>query len=157
MGKTVVLYVTRTGNCRTLAARVAEARGTQALEIVDLIDRSGRLGFAKAGASSARKEASPITDPGADLSGADTVVLVQPMWAFSVCPPLRTWLEAHKGELEGKRLGLLISHLGTSPEALRTKFEKEFRGLDAFTAISERLSREEKDRKLADFLAALGA
>jgi hypothetical protein len=77
------------------------------------------------------------------------------MWAFSVCPPLRSWLDAHLAELEGKRLGLLASNLGTRAEPLKAKFEEEFRALDAFAVIAERRPQAEKDGILAEFLARL--
>lgn len=57
--------------------------------------------------------ATPIKDPKVDLSGAESVVLVEPVWASSVCPPLRTWLKTHKAELAGKQVALLASRLGS--------------------------------------------
>jgi hypothetical protein len=155
MNDTVVLFVTRTGNSRRLAEKIASHYGVRAREIVDLEDRKGLSGFMKAGAQSFKGEASRIVDPRADLSSASRVVLVQPMWAFSACPPLRTWLSLHVAELKGKMVGLLTSQFGTPAKAMRKKFEEDFVKLDAFTMIPEKLEEKEKDRLLAEFTAAL--
>ncbi len=150
---TLVIYFTRTGNCRMLATRLSNLCSVEIREIIDLVDRSGGLGWIKAGASSAKGEKSPIDDPNVDLAMFTHIVIVQPMWAFSICPPVRTWVDAHKTELESKEIGLVVSYLGTNPSKIKTSFEKEFSKVKAFCAIPEKKSQEYKDNELVKFIA----
>ena len=91
-----IVYVTRTGHARALAEEVAKlVRGT-AGRIVDKVDRRGFIGYVRTCRQAVRGMATPIDDPNVDLDGADVVILVQPVWAWSVTPPMRSWLQAHK-------------------------------------------------------------
>jgi hypothetical protein len=72
----------------------------------------------RAGAQAYRKRATPIGDPDVPLEGMKLVVLVQPMWASAICPPIRSWLLAHRGQLGRARLTLLASNVSL-PAALQ--------------------------------------
>jgi hypothetical protein len=155
MSDTVIVYVTRTGNSRALANGLGDILKAPVHEVIDKANRKGVLGFIKGGADSSMKSSPPIQDPGIELKGVHTVVLVQPVWASNLCPPLRTWLRAHKEELKGVRLALLASHLGSPPEKFRANAEKEFGAFAAFAAIIESTGAEGKKAALKDFAAQL--
>jgi len=152
MDKTIILYVTKTGNCRIIAQKIASLMNADIAEIVDLVDRSGKLGFLKAGASSFKGEQCDIQDPNVDLSLFSNVILVQPMWAFSICPPMRTWLERHKKEIGIKKIGLIVSYLGTNPAKIKNSFEQNYYKLKTFSSIAEKLSDEQKDDTIKKFI-----
>jgi len=95
--------------------------------------------------------ATPIGDPNVDLSSVQTVVLVQPIWASSVVPPLRTWLQTHRDELGGKKIALLASYRGSPIGRLKTAFESEFFPLTAFDGIRSKTGAEEKQRLIGEF------
>lgn len=157
MSGTVVLYVTRTGNSKALAEAAAARLGAKAREIVDLVPRKGFFGFMKSGMQASKGISTPIRDPEVDLSAASAVLLVQPVWASAVCPPLRTWLKAHGAELAGKKLALIASNKGSEGAPLRAKFEAEFGQLAAFECVQERQPPAEKDAALDRLATALGA
>lgn len=112
MSDTVIVYVTRDGYSRALAEELGRLVGAPAAEIGDEVKRRGFFGYMRSGFQAAARKATPIRDPGVELSRAKRVVLVQPVWASAVCPPLRTWLRAHRPELAGKRIGLVASEKG---------------------------------------------
>lgn len=151
----VVLYVTRSGHSRAIAEQIGGRLGVEAHEIADLVSRRGFLGFMKSGAQSSMKGSTPIADPGVDLAKADTVVLVHPVWAANVCPPVRTWLNAHKAELAGKRIGLVVSNKGSDGAPIKAKFEEEFGPVASFTAVREDLDPAGKTLLLDGFLEAV--
>jgi flavodoxin len=155
MSAGIVVYVTRTGHARELALVLGQQLGYPVAEIQDLVSRSGFIGWLRSGSQAAKKLATPISDPKADLSQVSTVVLVQPVWASAVVPPLRTWLENHRSELSHKKIALLNSHLGSPLEKLRVSFEKEFFPLTAFEGIKTHASQTEKQQKLKSFIEAL--
>jgi hypothetical protein len=156
MSRTAILYVTRTGHCRELATDLARKAGTTAHEIGDLVSRKGFLGFMRGGAQASRKAATPISDPGVDLGSVDTIVLVHPIWASNVCPPVRSWLEAHRPELAGKKLGLLVSCQGPDGGPVKEKFEAEFGPLAAFGVFPESIDAAEREGRLERFRSSMG-
>jgi menaquinone-dependent protoporphyrinogen IX oxidase len=137
MLNTVIVYVARTGNARRIAERIAGRLHGKAFLIEDKVNRKGLWGYLRAGYHSSTKKATPIGDPGVDLSKADSVVMVQPIWASGIVPPLRTWLKAHEHELKGKKLGLFTVCKGSDAEPVRRAFEAEFMPLAAFGSIKE--------------------
>ncbi len=155
MQKTVVVYVSRTGHSRALAEQVAELLGTVASEIVDKVDRRGLFGYLRTGSQAMRHLSTPIDDPKVNLSSADTIVLVQPTWASSAAPPLRTWLRAHEPELKGKKLGLLVSNMSSPGERLRAGFEREFGPVASFAVVKQRSDETTRSKVVDDFVAPL--
>ncbi len=159
MLQTLVLFTSRNGHSRDLAARIGKRLDAPVHEIVDLVARKGIIGFLRAGAHASRKMATPITDPGVTLENVKLVVLVQPVWASAICPPVRSWLLAHRDELHGKRLALLVSSLGPSPARLPASYEAEFGKvfgpLVAFGGIPQRLREPQRGKIIDDFACAL--
>ena len=126
MSDTTVLYVSRDGHSRALAEELGKKLGVEALEIVDLVKRKGLIGWIRSGRQASSGAATPIREPKVDLSSVKTVVLVQPVWASAVCPPMRSYLRAHAKVLAGKRVAVLASAYGTPSAVIRAKFEGEF-------------------------------
>jgi hypothetical protein len=157
--QTLVLFTTRSGHSRGLAARLGKRLDAPVHEIVDLVSGKGIIGFLRAGAHASRKMATPITDPGLSLAGVKLVVIVQPVWASSVCPPVRSWLLAHRADLRGKRIALFVSSLGPSPARLPASYEAEFGPvfgpLAAFGGVRQTLGEPEREKIIEDFACAL--
>lgn len=153
--KAIVLYSTRNGHSKVIAEKIAALLKTNAVEIIDAENRKGVIAFIKAGFQASTNKASPIKEPNINLKEFDTVILVQPIWASSVLPPLRTWLRNHKSELTDKRLALFTSSLGSSYEIIKPKFEEEFGSLIAISGVIEKDEQEYKDKIIEDFAKKL--
>jgi flavodoxin len=159
MSDTIVVYVTRNGHSRDLALDLGKRLGAEVLEIGDLVNRKGLFGWLKSGRQAAMGAAAPIRDPGVELGKYKTVILVQPVWASAVCPPIRTWIRAHAKELGGKRIAVLASAYGSLDDAIRAKFETEFAAalgpLAACAVVRRKDEASVRERVLADFAAEL--
>jgi flavodoxin len=159
MPDTVVVYVTRSGHSRALALDLGLRLGAEVREIVDLVDRKGLFGWIRSGRQASMRAATPIRDPGIDLKAVKTVVLVQPVWASAVCPPLRSWIRAHAKELAGKRAAVLSSGSGTPAADIRAKFEAEFPSelgrLIACAANRDKEDEASRKKGVDDFVAEL--
>jgi len=156
MADRIVVYVTRNGHSRALAMDLGQRLGASVYEIGDKVNRKGLIGWIRSGYQASRGLATPISDPTPVLQGIRDLILVQPLWVGAVCPPLRSWLRAHLGELSTMRVSLLASKGGSSGKPLKAKFEAEFLPLAAFATIKENQGRAEKDRQLAVFATSLG-
>lgn len=158
MPTTIVLFVTRDGHSRSLAAEIGKRLNAPVHEIVDLVSRKGCIGYIRAGAQAWRKKATPIGDPGVELEGVKIIVLVQPIWASAICPPIRSWLLAHRGQLSGARLALLASNISSPPVRLRANYDAEFGAvfgpLAAFAVVAQRLGEGERSKIMDAFAAA---
>jgi hypothetical protein len=157
MSDTVVLYVTRDGHSRALALDLGARLKAEVLEIGDLVKRRGLLGWIRSGRQASMLAATPIKEPAFDLASVRTVVLVQPVWASAICPPIRTWLNSNAGKLVGKRIALLASAYGTPAAVLRSKYEAEFGpSLGALAACAVALQKEgvEAGRRRIEAFAA---
>lgn len=151
----VVLFVTRTGHAQKLAELVQNETGFPVAEIGDMVSRKGFFGYMKAGFQAVAKKATPIKDPAIFLADKKLVILIQPIWASSVVPPLRTWLKSHASELQGKKIALLVTNKGGPVDRLKIAFETEFWPLTALASIPEKIDYLEMQRILREFLASL--
>ena len=159
MPTTLVLYVTRNGHSRALATEIGKRLNAPVHEIVDLVNRKGLFGYVRAGAQASRKKATPIRDPGVELAGVKLIVLVQPIWASAICPPIRSWLIAHKNQLGGVTLALLASNMGSPAARVKTNYDTEFGKafgpLAAFAVVAQKLGEPERAKVIDSFAAAL--
>jgi flavodoxin len=97
--KTLVVYYSRTGNTRKVAAAIAAAAGADIEEIVEEKDRRGVRGYLAAGRDAVRKQQTPICAAARDPAAYELVIVGTPVWAFTVAPPVRTYLAAHAAAL----------------------------------------------------------
>ena len=89
----LVLYYSRTGNCRSVAEALGETLSCPVQEIKDLKNRAGFWGFIS-GMIDIRKR--PITDIEPkiiDMSQYDTIFLGSPIWGMRFAPAITTVLE----------------------------------------------------------------
>jgi len=157
MSDTVVLYVTRDGHSRALALDLGARLKAEVLEIGDLVNRRGLLGWIRSGKQASQLAATPIKEPSLDLGKIGTVVLAQPVWASAVCPPVRTWLRSNAKKLAGKRVAVIASAYGTPSEVIRAKFDAEFGrdiGALAACAVVRRKDGEDARRRTVDAFVA---
>jgi flavodoxin len=101
MNPMVVVYYSRTGVTRHVAERLASILKADIEEIREAADRSGVLGYIKAGYDAVKhKEATLISKHSA--ADRKVVVLGMPVWGFNPPPAVRAYLSAVK--LEGVKV-----------------------------------------------------
>lgn len=92
-----VIYFTRTGNSRRVAAKIAKKLSTEAMEITDNKNWRGIIGFIKGGMYATRNKAVEIKIP-QNLDEAEEIIVVSPIWAGKLVPAIRTFLENRSRE-----------------------------------------------------------
>ena len=111
----LVLYYSRTGNCRAVAEAIGETVTCPVQEIKDLKNRAGFWGFIS-GMIDIRKR--PITDiepTKVDLSAYDTIYLGSPIWGMRFAPAITTVLNAF--DFKGKKIVLFAVVTGKYKQA----------------------------------------
>lgn len=100
----IVLYYSRTGNCRAAARAIGETLSCPVREIRDLKNRAGFWGFISGMIDIRRRPITDIAPAAIDLSPYDTVFLGSPVWGMRFAPAMTTALETF--DFSGKRVVL---------------------------------------------------
>ncbi|MBS3762045.1 MAG: flavodoxin [Planctomycetes bacterium] len=95
----LVIYYSRTGNTKIIAEEIAEQLEADIGRIIDKKDRAGVLGFMGGGKDAGFKKKTDIESPPHDPAAYETVIIGTPVWAWSMCPAVRTWIDQNKDKL----------------------------------------------------------
>lgn len=114
--KTLVVYFSQSGNAQWMAERISSALSADTLRLVPKKAYPAK-GFGKfffGGGSAVFKEAPELEPYQTDLGQYGRIVFVTPVWAGTVTPPLRTFIQTE--HLEGKRFAFAACSMGGSAE-----------------------------------------
>ena len=113
--KTLIVYYSLEGNTRWAAERIAEKLDADTLRLVPkaAYPDKGFKKFLFGGKSAVMKETPELEPYEVDLAQYERVILATPVWAGTMAPPLRAFLQ--KEDLSGKRFALVASSMGGSP------------------------------------------
>ena len=106
------LHCTRTGTTREIMEYLAAQLGADTARVTDGIDRSGPVGYAGAGFSAIRRtlpEILAVNTP-RPVPEYGAVVLGAPIWAETVCPLAKSFLQRYALALQGK-VYYVITHM----------------------------------------------
>jgi flavodoxin len=117
--KTLVIYYTRTGNAKFAAETIAVELEADIEEVVDLKNRQGRLAFLSAGRDAMSGKETEIAETKRITTDYDLIIIVQPVWAGSPTPAIRTYL--NKNDLSGKNVALFFSDSNVGQAFEKTK------------------------------------
>ena len=97
----LVVYFSQGEAARRVAEDLALLLDADIERIIEKKNRKGFFGFMGAGADSSFKRATRIEDPVLHPAEYDYVYVCTPVWAWSLAPPVRSWLKRAAGELPG--------------------------------------------------------
>jgi flavodoxin len=123
-GRTLVAYLSRSGNTRVIAGQLKRAFRADLFEIRTAIPYPEDYEEMVAWAVQQRDAAAPpaLAASVTGMAGYETVFLGFPIWAMALPAPVRTLLTTH--DLSGKRLVPFITYGSSGPgSALRTVAE----------------------------------
>lgn len=108
-----VVFFSYQGNTRRIAQELASELGSDLIELQPLRRRRPIMepvDFVWGGVQ-VRMPATPgISHPEFDLDAYDLLIIATPVWAGSIAPPVRTFLESH--EFFRKQFGFLVTYAG---------------------------------------------
>lgn len=114
--KTLVVYYSQSGNAQWMAQRIASALSADTLRLVPkkAYPAKGIGKYFFGGGSAVTKEVRELEPYEIDLKQYGQIVFVTPVWAGTVTPPLRTFIQ--KENLAGKRFAFAACSMGGSAE-----------------------------------------
>jgi len=114
--RTLVVYYSRTGNTRKVAATLQ----ADVEELQDGKSRKGPIAFVLAGREAMKRTPvarQPLTH---DPAAYDVVVVGSPVWASTVCSPVRTFLAQNRASL--KKVAWFCTSGGEDPAGAEKAF-----------------------------------
>jgi menaquinone-dependent protoporphyrinogen IX oxidase len=97
--RVLVVFFSRTGTTRRVALDVAKGLRADIAELTEDRPRTGILGYLRSGFEATRRRTTTLRDLHPEALRYDLVVVGTPVWAASVCSPVRTFLRHHAGKL----------------------------------------------------------
>jgi len=156
--KTLVVYYSRTGKTRFVAEKVASELKADTEEIVDLKNRSGRLGFLKAGYDATRGNETKIRETQKSPGEYDLIVIGTPVWNSRPASAIRTYLK--RNNLAGKKVAIFCTNEGMGEDKVvkRTKNLVSNGNIVGELLISKVFeNREENESKILDWCNKLSS
>lgn len=110
--KTLIVYYSLEGNTRWAAEQIAGRLGADTLRLTPkaAYPDKGFKKFLFGGKSAVMKEMPELEPYDVDITQYDRVILATPVWAGTMAPPLRTFIQ--REDLRGKELALVASSMG---------------------------------------------
>lgn len=97
--KTLIVFYSRTGCMRTAAQALAAQLGADTEELKETADRSGPMGYLLAGRDAMQKRPAVLLPTTRQSADYDLVIVGTPVWAFTMCPAIRTWLSREAAQV----------------------------------------------------------
>ena len=106
--KTLVVYYSRTGLTRKIAALISTKLKVNLDEIIDDKDRSGAIGYMTGGKDAMKKILTKISHA-EDPREYDLIIIGGPVWAWTICPAVRTYLDQNADALKIKKVAFFAT------------------------------------------------
>jgi len=120
--KTLIVFYSRTGCTRLVAEELARQLGSDTEELRETADRSGARGYVLAGRDALLKRPSELLPTTRRVEEYDLVVVATPVWAFTLCPAVRTWLTREAPRL--RRMAAVCTQGGCGAERAFAEMEQ---------------------------------
>lgn len=153
--KTLVVYYSRTGITRKVAAEIAQRLGADLEEIIDLKARRGAWEYLKAGRDAMKRVPAEIGEIKYDPSAYELVAIGTPVWAGNMACAIRTYIGQNKDRI--KKLALFCTMGGSGDQ----NTFKEMESISGQTAVAKltirtrEAGKPESEGKIADFAGQL--
>jgi len=154
--KTIIYYYSMTGNCERLAGKIAAKLECDCEKIIEQKKRISK-GFLRflSGSSAIRKKVGKINPVINEPENFEKIIIITPFWVSSPIPAIRGFTEIYKKQFQGKKLGLILTNLGTDPEEVFLKYQKLFPEsliTTSFTRAKGEWDGPKEDEKINSFL-----
>ena len=127
MKGTICIYYSRSGNTEEIAKYVNNKLNSELLCISDGINREGTKMYLKSGYESMKGILPKLKSFGMHkkLDDYRNVIICSPIWAWNICPVIRSFLSTYGKKIKGKTY-FIVTHDSKS------KYDKKINKLDEY-------------------------
>jgi flavodoxin len=122
--KTGIVFYSRTGTTKKVAEELAKKLDATLIEVIDNKDRKGPIGYIKAGRDAMKKHLTGIQHEDIDISSFDTIIIGTPVWAWTITPAIRTFIEQNKKIMMEKNHAFFCTMGGSGNEQSFREMER---------------------------------
>jgi len=150
--KTLVVYYSRTKITEKVAQTISENINCDIEEIIDLKNRSGAIGYLKAGKDAMKKVETDISISDKDPSRYDCVIIGTPVWAFTMAPAIRTYINQNKDRF--KKVAFFCTEGGSGHEKTFKDMEEltKKKPITTLFLLTKEVSKEQHINKTQEFV-----
>lgn len=98
--KILIIYYSRTGNTKRIAQELATLLPADIEKIIESEPREGFINWLRAGKDAMQKKISIIAPIKSNIGEYDLLIIGSPVWAFTVPPPIRSFLTQYRSEIK---------------------------------------------------------
>jgi menaquinone-dependent protoporphyrinogen IX oxidase len=116
--KILVVYYSRTGMTKKIATLISTKLRTDTIdvdEIIDQKDRSGPIGYMTGGKDAMKGELTKIAYV-KDPKDYDLIIIGGPVWAWTMCPAVRTYIDRNRDALRVKKVAFFATQGNTGSD-----------------------------------------
>ena len=149
--KDLIVYYSLEGNTEYVVDKIKAVTGADCLCLIPKKAYHDK-GFAKffwGGKSAVMAEKPELEEYTLNLSGYDRVIFGSPVWASNFAPPIRTFIEDNKEELEEKSIFAFVCQSGSGAEKVFAKLAKTL-GIDKIEKTAVFIDPKSKPNKEKD-------
>jgi len=107
--KTLIVYYSRTGITKKVGENLSFWLKAKKEEVVDEKNRKGPIGYVIAGKDATNKKLTKISRQEWDPKEFNMIIIGTPVWAWTVTPAIRTYIEQYKDVLKEKELAFFCT------------------------------------------------
>lgn len=124
--KTLIVYYSLEGFTKSWAEKISEKTGADllALHPVKEYPSSGAKKFLWGGKSAIMGDKPKLQPYTFDPGKYERIVFAYPVWASSVTPPIRSFVEENRDALSGKKFGAIVTYMGSGAQKSIKKLSK---------------------------------
>ena len=121
--KDLIVYYSLEGNTEFIAGKISSVNGADLLRLIPkkAYPNKGVKKFLWGGKSALMAEKPELEEFSVDLSAYDRIIFGFPVWASTFAPPLRTFIDNYKEELNGKEFAAFACQAGSGAEKAFSK------------------------------------
>ena len=159
--KSLIVYYSLEGNTQYVADKVKEKADADILRLIPkkAYSNKGLSKFFWGGKSALMAEKPELEAYDVDLSQYERIIFGFPVWAGTITPPIRTFIEDNRKALAGKRFSAYACMAGSGGDKALSKLAKllEIPEFEATTILVDPKASPsaEKDEQINSFCAAL--
>ena len=124
--KTLIVYYSLEGFTKGWAEKISEKTGADllALHPVKEYPNSGAKKFLWGGKSALMGDKPKLQPYTFNSEKYERIIFAYPVWASSVTPPVRSFVEENREALSGKKLGAIVTYMGSGAQKSVKKLSK---------------------------------
>lgn len=154
--KTLIVYYSRTGLTKKVAISISKKIDAELDGIIDKKDRSGAIGYMTAGKDAMKNNPTDIIYE-KDPKYYDVIIIGGPVWAWTVTPAIRTYLDKNAKILKDKRIAFFATQGSSGAEGKFKEMERLLgtKPLSTFVVNGKDFRHNDYEKGIDDFIAPL--